>query len=422
MDAVGLVLFTISDGSQQATGTVSLTITAVNDAPTLSLATNNVVVLEDSGAVTVPNFAVTTVGPANEAGQSVTNIVVLSVSNAPLFSVSPAIATNGTLTFTSATNANGVAVVTVQARDDGGTANGGTNGSVAQSFTITVLAVNDAPTLSLATNNVVVLEDSGAVTVPNFAVTTVGPANETGQSVTNIAVLDVSNATLFAAGPAISPGGTLTFTSAANSNGVAVVTVQAWDDGGTANGGTNGSVVQSFTITVLPVNDAPVANDDNYDLGDGVVLNIPAPGVLTNDSDVEGDTLTAILVSGTLQGVLILNPDGGFNYTPTNHFSGVDTFTYRASDGQTNSGPATVNIGVSNQIQIASIALSDGIVTVTWTSIAGRSYRLQFKENLTDENWTDLTPDVTAAGVTATDTNAVDTATQRFYRVICLEN
>ena len=59
--------FTVSDGSQQATGTVSLTITAVNDAPTLGLATNNVVVLEDSGAVTVTNFAVTTVGPANES-------------------------------------------------------------------------------------------------------------------------------------------------------------------------------------------------------------------------------------------------------------------------------------------------------------------------------------------------------------------
>ena len=64
---------------------------------------------------------------------------------------------------------------------------------------------------------------------------------------------------LFAVGPVISTGGTLTFTPAANGNGVAVVTVQARDNGGTANGGTNGSGAQSFTITVTPVNDAPVA-------------------------------------------------------------------------------------------------------------------------------------------------------------------
>jgi hypothetical protein len=414
--------FTVSDGSQQATGTVSLTITAVNDAPTLGLATNNVVVLEDSGVVTVTSFAATTVGPANESGQSVTNIAVLNVSNATLFAVGPAISAAGTLTFTPAGNSNGFAVVTVQAQDNGGTANGGTNGSVAQTFTITVLAVNDAPTLGLGTNNVVVLEDSGAATLTSFAVTTVGPANELGQSVTNIAVLSVSNATLFAVGPVISAGGTLTFTPAADGNGVALVTVQAQDDGGTANGGTNGSVAQTFTITVLAVNDAPVANDDDYNLGDGLVLNIPAPGVLTNDTDVDGDSLTAILVSGPLQGALNLNSDGGFNYTPTNYFNGVDSFTYAASDGQTNSSPATVNIVVSNTIQIVSIALSDSLVTVTWTSLAGKNYRLQYKENLSDASWTDISPDVSATGTNSTGTNAVDTAAQRFYRVLGLGN
>ena len=116
---------------------------------------------------------------------------------------------------------------------------------------------------------------------------------------------------------------------------------------------------------------------------------------MSNDSDPEGESLTAMLVSGPLQGVLNLNPSGGFNYTPTNHFSGVDTFSYQASDGQTNSGPATVSITVSNLIQIVSVGLSNDVVTVTWTSIVGKDYRLQYKDSWADTDWTDVVPDVT---------------------------
>ena len=90
---------------------------------------------------------------------------------------------------------------------------------------------------------------------------------------------------------------------------------------------------RSFS-TVTAVNDAPAVSDDTYTLGNGATLDIPAPGVLTNDSDLEGESLTAELVSGPVQGVLDLTPAGGFTYTPTNHFSGADTFTYQASDGR----------------------------------------------------------------------------------------
>jgi hypothetical protein len=176
------------------------------------------------------------------------------------------------------------------------------------------------------------------------------------------------------------------------------------------------------SLTVTAVNDAPVAHDDNYTLGAAVVLDIPAPGVLTNDSDPNGDSLMAILASGPLQGALILNPAGGFNYTPTNHFRGVDTFTYQVSDGQTNSAPATVSIAVSNAIQISSVRLTNNLVTVTWTSLNGKKYRLQYKDSWADANWTDLLPDVSATGTTTTRTNAVNTTTRRFYRVKCLGN
>ena len=82
-----------------------------------------------------------------------------------------------------------------------------------------------------------------------------GPASEASQNVTFTVTADTP--ALFAVQPAISPSGQLTFTSAANASGLATVTVTAHDDGGTANGGTNTSAPSSFTITVLPVNDAP---------------------------------------------------------------------------------------------------------------------------------------------------------------------
>jgi len=183
------------------------------------------------------------------------------------------------------------------------------------------------------------------------------------------------------------------------------------------NDGSLTSAVATVSITVLRVNAPPVANDDHYDLGSGLALDIAAPGVLTNDSDPEGDSLTATLVSGPHQGVLNLSPSGGFNYTPTNHFSGVDTFTYQASDGQTNSSSATVSITVTNLIQIVSVGLSNDVVTVRWTSIVGKTYRLQYKESLGDTNWRDVAPDVSASGATALGTNGVEAASRRFYRV-----
>src|SRR6202041_488664 len=133
------------------------------------LATNNVISLENGGGVTISNFASAVPGPVNELGQSITNFAILGVSNATLFASGPIISTNGTLSFTVASTSNGVASVTVQAQDNGGTANGGTNGSVAQTFTITVLPVNQPPTLNLGSNSVTTVEKRGGDTGSNFA-------------------------------------------------------------------------------------------------------------------------------------------------------------------------------------------------------------------------------------------------------------
>src|SRR5262249_30329349 len=95
------------------------------------------------------------------------------------------------------------------------------------------------------------------------------------------------------------------------------------------------------------VNDAPVARNDSYVTSAGTVLSVAAPGVLSNDSDVEGDSLVTRLVSGPVNGSLTLNADGSFTYTPNAGFSGTDTFTYRASDGNGVSNVATVTLVVN---------------------------------------------------------------------------
>jgi N-acetylneuraminic acid mutarotase len=95
-----------------------------------------------------------------------------------------------------------------------------------------------------------------------------------------------------------------------------------------------------------PENSPPQANDDEYSLTANSVLTVTAPGVLANDFDPDGDPLTATLVIYPTQGSLLLNADGGFVYTPDADFVGLDTFYYRASDGQAESNLAQVSLQV----------------------------------------------------------------------------
>jgi VCBS repeat-containing protein len=102
-------------------------------------------------------------------------------------------------------------------------------------------------------------------------------------------------------------------------------------------------------ISVTGLNDAPVAVDDSFITAEDTVLSIAAPGVLGNDSDVEGDAMTAVLDTTPLSGTLVLDPDGSITYTPTLDFVGIDSFTYHAHDGLLDSGVATVTITVTLQ-------------------------------------------------------------------------
>ena len=93
-------------------------------------------------------------------------------------------------------------------------------------------------------------------------------------------------------------------------------------------------------------NAAPTAVDDSYLTSEDAPLTIGAGGLLANDTDLDGDALTAARISGPSHGTLALNADGGFTYTPAASFTGTDSFTYQASDGQLVSNTATVTIQV----------------------------------------------------------------------------
>ncbi|MEA2887182.1 MAG: large repetitive protein [Bradyrhizobium sp.] len=435
--------------------TVTLTVGAVNDAPSFTKGADQVS-NEDAGAQAVAGWAsAISAGPADEAGQTV-GFVVSNNSNPGLFAAAPSIAPGGALTYTAAANANGSATITVHAHDNGGTANGGVDSSADQSFTITINAVNDAPvaangaasgnedsvitgTLSArdvdsasltysriadATHGSVTVNadgtfsytpnadfngndsftykandgalDSNVATVtlavgavndaPSFAkgvdqvsnedagpqaiagwatAISAGPADEAGQTV-GFVVSGNSNPGLFAAAPSIAPGGTLTYTAAANANGSATITVHAHDSGGTAGGGIDNSADQSFTVTINPTNDAPVAANGAASGSEDHVIN----GALAA-GDIDSAALTYSAVSQPAHGSVTVHTDGTFSYTPNADFNGTDSFSFKANDGMLDSNAATEGLTV-NPVNDAPVAAhgtaggnEDAVITAT---------------------------------------------------------
>jgi VCBS repeat-containing protein len=102
-------------------------------------------------------------------------------------------------------------------------------------------------------------------------------------------------------------------------------------------------VLLNSTVT----NRAPVAAADTFSTAEDTVLTAAKPGVLGNDSDPDGNALSAALVSGPSHGTLNLNADGSFTYTPASNFNSTDSFSYRASDGNLTSDPTKVTLTVT---------------------------------------------------------------------------
>jgi VCBS repeat-containing protein len=188
-----------------------------------------------------------------------------------------------------------------------------------------------------------------------------------------------------------------------------------------------GSTLDSAPANALvttPVNATPVANNDSYTIAEDTVLNVSASGVLANDTDADGNPLTAVLATGPAHGTLTLNANGSFIYTPAANYNGADSFTYRAADGALSSGAATVTITISPGLVspgLISINASDGQITLRWTSIPGRRYQIQTTGDLTANSWIDVGSEIVADDVTLSYTSVIGAERQRFYTLILLE-
>ena len=160
------------------------------------------------------------------------------------------------------------------------------------------------------------------------------------------------------------PDGSFTYEPVADYHGPDSFTYKASD-------GLAESNVATVTMTVRPVNDAPVAANDTFAVDEDQTLGVAPRGVLANDTDVDGaGVLEAVLVSGASNGTVTLNATGGFVYAPNRDFNGTDAFTYRASDGEALSNTATVTIVVS-PVNDAPIAVDDRVTTDEDVTLAG---------------------------------------------------
>ncbi len=340
------ITVTVNDG-QPANNTVVRTFTVsvnlANVPPTLA-AIGNVSINEDALLQTV-NLAGISSGSVNE-NQTLT---VTATSSIPDLIPNPTInytspSATGTLSFAPAANSNGTAIITVTVNDGHAVSN-----TFSRTFTVTVNAVNDAPTLA-AIGGVTINEDASAQTV-NFGGITTGAPNE-NQTLTVTAISSnpglIPNPSVNYASPGA--GGSLSFTPVANANGTATITVTV-NDGQSANN----TVVQTFTVTVNAVNDAPTLNTINpltmTENAGQQTVNLA--GIGTGAAN-ETQTLTVTATSGNPG--LIPHPTvtytspgatGTLRFTPTANSNGTAIVTVTVNDGQATDNTVTRTFAVT---------------------------------------------------------------------------
>jgi hypothetical protein len=209
-----------------------------------------------------------------------------------------------------------------------------------------VLFTNDPPDFTKGADQTVAA-NSGTHIVRHWATSIPAGPNEADQQFTFLVSAD--NVGLFAAQPAVTPAGTLTYTLAPNAFGTATVTLWLEDNGGTAVGGVDVSPPQTFTITVNPVADAPsvtnaTTNEDTQTIS----------GLVVSRNAVDGSEVTYFKITGITNGTLFQN-DGatpisngdfitfaqgnvGLKFTPDANFFGTGSFDVRASLSSTGAG------------------------------------------------------------------------------------
>jgi hypothetical protein len=313
--------------SKCATATVNVTVSAVNDDP--DAVDDSATIAEDSGANSI-NVR------ANDSDIDSDTLTVTLVTQGTHGSV--AITGGGTsVSYTPNANFFGTDTFTYTVSDG----NGGTDTAT---VTVTVTNIEDAP--DAVNDSATIAEDSGANAIDVRA----NDVDVDGDTLSVTAVTQGTHGSV-----AITGGGTgVSYTPAANFFGSDSFTY-------TVDDGHGGSDTATVSITVTNVNDAPVANSDSYATNSNATLNVPAPGVLGNDSDIDGPSLSSQLVTNVSHGTLALQGDGSFSYTPGLDFEGTDSFTYHAYDGAAYSNVVTVTITVHDTVApvlTSSVAIS----------------------------------------------------------------
>lgn len=231
------------------------------------------------------------------------------------------------------------------------------NGS--HSFTAT--ATDTAGNTSTASSTFAVTVDttaptgiSGTLSVAENAAngTAVGTVSATDATVVTFSLTDNAGGRFNIAsnGNVTVANGTLLDYEAATSHDI---TVRATD----AAGNVSDTVL---TVAITNVNEAPASAQESYSVDFAQSLSVDAArGVLANDSDMDGDTLSAVLVSGPASGSLTLNSDGSFSYSHNGVDSADDSFTYQATDGSLASAVTTVSLAVRT------VSSDPGVLTLT---------------------------------------------------------
>lgn len=228
---------------------------------------------------------------------------------------------DGTLSYTPDDGFTGPDSFTYELCDDKG---------ACDTATVTLTVLGNMPPIGL---------DDAATTPEDTAVLLNVLANDSepdGQDLSVGAVTKPANGTAV-----INADGTVTYTPDANFNGVDTFTYDSCDPA-------NACSTAVVTVTVSPVNDPPIANEDTA----STLVDTPVTtDVLVNDSDVDGDTLTVGTLGSPANGTVTDNGDGTVTYTPNAGFTGSDTFTYEACDpaGLCSESVVNVEVGSDNQ-------------------------------------------------------------------------
>ncbi len=320
--------YTIGDGNGGTdSATVTVDVTPVNDPP----------VAVDDDAATLEDAPVAVNVLANDYDVDGDPLMVISLTQP--FNGLVAVGPYSTLTYTPTTNWYGTDSFSYTVGDDNG-------GAGTAMVTVSVTPVNDPPA---AVGDWITTTEDSAVAVEVLA----NDYDVDGDPLTVVSITQPLSGVA-----AINLDDTVTYTPTNDFYGTDSFTY-AISDG---QGGTDSAAV---TVTVAPVNDAPVAVDDEALTAEDTPVTMD---VLANDSDVDGDPLTVISATRPLSGVVAVNLDGTVTYTPTTDWHGVDAFAYNISDGHGGVDSATVTVTVS-PVNDPPVAADDYVTTTGGLSV-----------------------------------------------------